>query len=139
MSQCLNYDDFFPKSNPGQVEQLTLKKTKFESGFSERHMFKICQTVRYFLKTPFLLQIFTNTIYFNVASLFNMKLPILCYRKGSEYYSRKRSSTDDDHYNSSLETRQGVYLLIIDFKSTWCKRPYPYLDSATLDRILCNP
>ncbi|XP_052073003.1 uncharacterized protein LOC127711078 isoform X8 [Mytilus californianus] len=28
-------------------------------------------------------------------------------KKGSEYYSRKRSSTDDDHYSSSLETRQG--------------------------------
>lgn len=30
-------------------------------------------------------------------------------KKGSEYYSRKRSSTDDDHYsnNTALETRQG--------------------------------
>lgn len=72
MSQCLIYDDFFPKSNPGQVGHLTLKKTKFESGLSESHMFKICQTVRYFLKTHFLLQIFAN-VYFNVASLFNMK------------------------------------------------------------------
>lgn len=28
-------------------------------------------------------------------------------KEGSEYYSRKRSSIDDDHYSSSLETRQG--------------------------------